>query len=265
MNHYLRSNMPMNKSRPGFAYVRNLNFEEAVGTTWGNLNARFVRLDPAINQMSATEIERADIDPSETLASFYPVVRVGPNYLRYCGGALSQNERPRYIGEPVLKYTSGEGWFCTTINLALASDTPNLKRFSTYIKQLKHSIAKLPIYYHGTVMRGMNMSRSEVTAYETLGRPFYIPSFTSTSKSHPFGGNTVLHIDLSSGSSKDCMEVPPQFTTYQHEEEILLTCYSRYSYERTEKSNGQRIIKLRLLNSHKPIPIYGWDKRNFWY
>jgi hypothetical protein len=109
------------------------------------------------------------------------------------------------------------------------------------------------------------MSRSEVTAYERMGRPFYIPSFTSTSKTQPFARNTVFHIDISPQWSQFCMEIPPDFTAYKDENEVLFSCYNLYSYERTEKSNGQRIIKLRLLDPHlnfhrRPViySMYGW-------
>ena len=44
------------------------------------------------------------------------------------------------------------------------------------------------------------------------------------------------------------MEITPEFTKYTNEDEILFSCYNLYSYLRTEKSNGQRIIKLRLVN-----------------
>lgn len=96
------------------------------------------------------------------------------------------------------------------------------------------------------------MSRIEVQTYESLGQPFYIPSFTSTSKTRPFSGNALLVIDVSPEWSKYCMEIPANYSDYD-EDEVLLSCYNRYSYERTEKSNGQRIIKLRLLGGAQPI------------
>ncbi|CAF3799032.1 unnamed protein product [Rotaria sp. Silwood1] len=41
------------------------------------------------------------------------------------------------------------------------------------------------------------MSLSEITAMESQNGPFFIPSFTSTSKSQPFSKNTLIHIDIS--------------------------------------------------------------------
>jgi hypothetical protein len=91
------------------------------------------------------------------------------------------------------------------------------------------------------------MSQTELATYETKVGPFFIPSFTSTSKSNPFHNkNTIIHIDLTPECSKYCMEITPQFTKYSHEEEILFSCYNLYHHERTEKSNGKRYMKLRL-------------------
>jgi len=94
------------------------------------------------------------------------------------------------------------------------------------------------------------MSRDEILAYETKNI-FFIPSFTSTSKSMPFQGkNTLFHIDISPEWSKFCMEILPQHTKYD-EDEILFSCYNLYRYIKTERSNGQRIIKLQLMNYEK--------------
>ena len=98
---------------------------------------------------------------------------------------------------------------------------------------------------------GADMSPSEIEAYET-NDIFFIPSFTSTSKSRPFKNkNTLFHIDISPEWSKFCMEIQPEHTKYPGENEVLFSCYNLYQYERTEKSNGQRIIKLRLMNYEK--------------
>ena len=92
------------------------------------------------------------------------------------------------------------------------------------------------------------MSPREIKVYEGQEGPFFIPSFTSTSKSQPFKRNILFHIDITPEWSKFCMEITPEFTKYTNEDEILFSCYNLYSYLRTEKSNGQRIIKLRLVN-----------------
>lgn len=94
------------------------------------------------------------------------------------------------------------------------------------------------------------MSTTEIAAYESQDM-FFIPSFTSTSKAMPFDKNTFIHIDIRPEWSKFCMEIQPSQTKYTKEKEVLLSCYNLYRYERTEKSNGQRIIKLSLLDYEK--------------
>jgi hypothetical protein len=100
------------------------------------------------------------------------------------------------------------------------------------------------------------MSRTEIAKYESDSSPFFIPSFTSTSKSKPFDKNTVITIDISPQCSKYCMEIPRSCTDFQDEEEILISCYNLYRYEKTEKSNGKRYIRLRLLNHDKYYDSY---------
>jgi hypothetical protein len=63
--------------------------------------------------------------------------------------------------------------------------------------------------------------------------------------------NTLMHIEISPEWSRFCMDIRPEHTKYAHEDEILFSCYNLYRYQRTEKSNGQRIIKLQLLDYHK--------------
>lgn len=91
---------------------------------------------------------------SNKQASFYPVERKGANYLRFCIGWLSDNEKPASIQDCVWRYTSESGWYCTTINLALATDSPTLEEHGEYIKQLKYSIGMSTMNYTGTVYRG---------------------------------------------------------------------------------------------------------------
>lgn len=110
---------------------------------------------------------------------------------------------------------------------------------------------------------GVDLSPKEIASYESSDR-FFIPSFTSTSKTSPFEGkNTIFHVDISPQWSKFCMEITPELTDYPSEDEILFSCYNVYRYHRTEKCGDQRIIKLCLLdyeqnfdyqvNSFKPV------------
>lgn len=95
------------------------------------------------------------------------------------------------------------------------------------------------------------MSPAEIASYERDSL-FFIPSFTSTSRTKPFEEkNTLIHIDITPEWSKFCMEIQPRHTKFSHENEILFSCYNLYRYERTERMNHQRIIKLSLMNYTK--------------
>lgn len=208
--------------------------------------------------------------------NFFPVDRKGANYLRYCTGWLGQNEKPASIKDCVRRYTSESGWFCSTINFALTTDSPDLQSYSEYIKHLKYSIGMSPMNFTGTVYRGeykssktcnvfeiieimafslvgVDLSLKEVAAYESKQRLF-IPSFTSTSTSitRAFKKNTIFHIEISPQWSKFCMEITSEFTEYPGEAEVLFSCYNVYQYHRTENcSGGTRIIKLSLMDYEK--------------
>jgi len=84
------------------------------------------------------------------------------------------------LKDTIWKYTSGPDWFCTKINMALASDSPKLEKYAKYIRELKYCIGKYGGGYSGTVLRGVNFTQKEIKAFRALGKqPFYLPSFTS--------------------------------------------------------------------------------------
>ena len=91
---------------------------------------------------------------SGKIISYYPVLKKGSNYLRHCTGLLSHHEKPSNIRECVKRYTSESGWYCSTINMALACDSVKLCEHGDYIKQLKYSIGMSRMSYNGTVFRG---------------------------------------------------------------------------------------------------------------
>ena len=99
-----------------------------------------------------------DFKPFEASSSgyvdFYPVERKGANYLRYCTGWLSDKGKPASIRDCIRRYTSEFGWYCTTVNMALAIDSPNLRTYGEYVKHLKYSVGISPMNYTGTVYRG---------------------------------------------------------------------------------------------------------------
>jgi len=94
------------------------------------------------------------------------------------------------------------------------------------------------------------MSPQEIAAYESQNI-FFIPSFMSTSKTQAFNKNTLFHVEISPQWSKFCIEITSEMTAYSTENEILFSCYNLYQYIRGEKSNGQTMVKLHLINYEK--------------
>ncbi|CAF1167050.1 unnamed protein product [Rotaria sordida] len=95
-----------------------------------------------------------NISISDQVVNFYPVHKKGPNYLKYCIGWLSNEDKPRSMRDCIWQYTSGPNWYCTEVNMALASDSPKLKSYGSYIKQLKYSIGMSQMKFSGIVFRG---------------------------------------------------------------------------------------------------------------
>ncbi|CAF3050389.1 unnamed protein product [Rotaria sp. Silwood2] len=126
----------------GYAPVNSPNLAKAWTNTKASPDAIF------------TDFKPSEASSSSGNVSFYPVERKGVNYLRYCTGWLSANEKSANIRDCIRRYTSESGWFCTTINLALATDSPDLQTHGEYIKHLKYSIGMSPMNYSGTVYRG---------------------------------------------------------------------------------------------------------------
>ncbi|CAF4969588.1 unnamed protein product [Rotaria sp. Silwood1] len=91
---------------------------------------------------------------SDQVVNFYPVHKKGPNYLKYCIGWLSDEEKPSSMRDCIWQYTSGPNWYCTEVNMALASDSPELKSYGPYIRQLKYSIGMSQMKFFGIVFRG---------------------------------------------------------------------------------------------------------------
>jgi len=119
-----------------------------------------------------------------------------------------------------LRYTSEGDWFCTKINLALASDSVKLQEYSQYIKDLKFCIGKFGKGYTGTLTRGVHLSQKEVDAFEAMGEePFYIPSFTSASTDTrcSFPKNGKLYIDCKGVGF--ALKIEDEWTKFPQEKE----------------------------------------------
>ena len=120
-------------------------------------NQKFMQLLPVHTQFPDSKSlpkSMADISASDQIVNFYPVYQKGSNYLKYCLGWLSDQEKPIDVAQCVKRYTSGSNWYCTEVNMALASDSPRLFSYGPYIRQLKYSIGMSRMRFNGTVFRG---------------------------------------------------------------------------------------------------------------
>ena len=196
----------------------------------------------------------------------------GHNYLKYCVGWLSDQEKSTnvplcqtiYLGVQMVLYWSEHGFGFWLISVTLVRTVCSTTEiFNRHISNAFQRyrvpwwvFTKIIVCEAVNVSRisfvsGLDTSPSEIASYETCGM-FFMPSFTSTSKTMPFEKkNTLMHIEISPEWPKFCMEILPEHTKYVHEDEILFSCYNLYRYQRTEKSDGQRIIRLQLLDYHK--------------
>lgn len=122
------------------------------------IRRHFMSICRAGNQFSRADLQNIstshNMKPEDQIVSFYPVDKKGSNYLKYCTGWLSDNQKPSNITNCIRRYTSDPDWFCTEVNLALAADSANLRKYGPYIKQLKYSIGMSRMNFTGTVFRG---------------------------------------------------------------------------------------------------------------
>ena len=137
--------------------------------------------------------------------------------------------------EIIKKYTFHDTWYCTKVNLLLASDSDDLKNEADYIKMLKNSIqnrAKKKPIINNTCFRGMRQSEKEFKAYE-LNEILYIPSFLSTSKNEEKfymakNHNSLIKIVLNYPPN-NAINVDDELSIYsKEEEEVLFSCYSKF-------------------------------------
>lgn len=112
----------------------------------------------------------------ETIEYFVSRVKP-PNYLRYAHNPCVPANDPCSI---INQYTSHENGHYIKVNLALASDSPDLHKYGAYIAELRASILASPLLDHsGPLYRGVDLSADERRVMEEHKR-FFVPSFTST-------------------------------------------------------------------------------------
>jgi len=153
------------------------------------------------------------------------------------------NKELTEAGANIIKtYTTQENWYCTRINLLLATDMIK-GQWATFAKDLKSCIGWQTPKYSGKVYRGALHSPMEIFIM-SFKRYFYIPSFVSTAtdptkmifephpkEPDPMSGyqNVIFEIDTTEF---------PNFTTLIQtgqtlfdETESLLSCYNIYSWQ----------------------------------
>lgn len=185
------------------------------------------------------------------------VQRPLPNYRRFCRGKLTSEElRTQDASFVVRRYTSGGGWFCSKVNLALASDhSQDLQAHGGFVRRLKHSIAQLGHDWRGgPLFRGLDLSDIELAEMRRLRR-FFIPSFTSASKdlNKAFSKrSTLLVIDAS--EAPYVLEVARELSAYD-EAEVLLSCYSVFELKRVDLTCAPRRVYVKVLRQEGVEPV----------
>jgi hypothetical protein len=138
-------------------------------------NPHFMQLLPVHTQFPNSKSlpkSMADISPSDQIVNFYPVSKKGPNYLKYCVGWLSDQEKPTNVPQCVRQYISGSKWYCTEVNMALAADSSKPFSYGPYIRQLKYSIGMSRMRFNGTVFRGESSQNDRVRGAENVRTSF---------------------------------------------------------------------------------------------
>ncbi|KAH3758870.1 hypothetical protein Pelo_9309 [Pelomyxa schiedti] len=184
-----------------------------------------------------------------TTISFFPIRTKGTNYVKLCTGLI--NYVPD-LKDTLWQYTSGPGWLCSKLNLALASDSlEGLTEHCKLVRDLKYVIGKFGKSFEGVAHRGVNLIPKELEAYKQMGtKEFYIPSFTSASKTAPWNKNTVIHFHMHSGVGF-AIVIKPEWTKFPGENEVLLSCYNVYKVLSIDTSSVPAVIHMEVLDYHK--------------
>lgn len=126
----------------------------------------------------------AVIEEGSNTVHFLPTKQKGSNFIKSiksCKSKFDKNEIIFIINQ----YTYHDTWYCTKINLLLASDSAELEKEINYIKNLDLSIknlAKIKPMTNSKCFRGMQMSLKEFGSFP-MQEFVFIPSFLSTSQS----------------------------------------------------------------------------------
>lgn len=205
---------------------------------------------------------------------FLPMQEKGPNFQKFCCGLMKPTELPTSPpphSDIIRKYTAGEQFYCSKLNMALACDEPQwLRSHGMYIRHLKHVIGKFGNFEGGMLYRGVDLSPKEMKAMIRM-QEFYFPSFTSTSKSRQksFAGLTTHIFVIDATNPKpwaiDVAKIPG--ASPYDEDEVLLNCYTCFRITKVVILLDQRReIHLKVVmgvsdESKKFATAYGYKPR----
>ena len=184
-----------------------------------------------LDDSNFTQGSLAKIDKDTGIIHFFPAKFPSKNFSKFV-----KNPEKLIFSDPeitftIQKYTNHDTWYCSKINLLLASDSPDLKDHSLYISQLRHCIRTLAQIHPITekqVYRGYECSLEEFNSYG-LYENIYIPSFLSSSKNkgkfyQAKNHNTLMVINLRY-TPNNAFVVGEKYSVYAgEEEEVLFSC-----------------------------------------
>jgi len=214
-----------------------------------------------LDEKSFKKAGLAKFDKDTGVVHFFPTKSFSKNYTKYIKNSENYKYDEKEIIEIVKKYTTHESWYCTKINLLLASDSDDMKDQCDYIKQLIWCIKKLASIYpilETRVFRGNQCSLEEYNAYK-LNENLYIPSFLSSSKNpkkfyQAESHNTLMVINLKY-IPNNAFVVNAKYSIYsEEEEEVLFGCYSKFRVIKKmknycfNKKNYEFYIELEHIN-----------------
>ena len=185
----------------------------------------------------------AKYDKDTGIVHFFPARFPSKNFSKFVNSSRDLNFEEKEIVGTVQKYTTHDSWYCSKINLLLASDSSDLKDHFQYIEQLRWCIKKLAKIYpitEKTVYRGYECSPEEYDSYK-LFENLYIPSFLSSSKNQKKfyqakNHNTLMVINLNYRPN-NAFVVNEKYSIYsKEEEEVLFSCYSKFRVIKKSKN-----------------------------
>jgi len=185
----------------------------------------------------------AKIDKDTGIVHFFPAKFPSKNFSLFIKETENYNFTNEEIVEIIKKYTTHDSWYCSKINLLLASDSSDLKDHADYIKKLMLSIKSLAKIYpikESKVFRGYECSKEEYDSYK-LEENVFIPSFLSSSKNakkfyQASNHNTLMVINLVYRPN-NAFVVNEKYSLYsEQEEEVLFCCYSKFRVKKKMKN-----------------------------